>query len=250
MNLNLLAEPFPAEDVEWRVVNASRRESKISCLVVAYITARAIQARLDEVCGVGNWKNEPLQVFELRPGIVAMQVGLSIRIEGEWVTMWEVAEPTDIEPAKGGFSNALKRCGVQWGIGRYLYHLPEMWADTSLMKEWGAEWNRGYIKKTGEEYWWKTPELPSCALPKEAADKVSKDELNAMKEAWRKKYMPDVKDKAELRKAFALFLQGTVGDLPASDHTMWTKDALETCLQAIESASGGGIAADVPFGGE
>ena len=34
---------------------------------------------------------------------------------------------TDIEPVKGGLSNAFKRAASMWGIGRYLYDLKNLW---------------------------------------------------------------------------------------------------------------------------
>jgi len=122
IDLSRLALPFEESDVEWRVSRAWMKNSKIYCTVLAYCTARAIQKRLDEVCGPANWRNEKMTVHELR-GPIAIEVGISIRINGEWVTKYDVADPTQIEPVKGGFSGAMKRAGAQWGIGRYLYML-------------------------------------------------------------------------------------------------------------------------------
>ena len=51
-----LAEPFSSEDVEWRLQNVSK--DKTRGLAVAYVTARAIQNRLDEVVGPENWQDE------------------------------------------------------------------------------------------------------------------------------------------------------------------------------------------------
>lgn len=39
------------------------------------------------------------------------------------------AENTDIEPVKGGLSDAYKRAAVKWGIGRYLYDMEAAWVD-------------------------------------------------------------------------------------------------------------------------
>ena len=51
-----LAEPFSSEDVDWRLQNVSK--DKTRGLAVAYVTARAIQNRLDEVVGPENWQDE------------------------------------------------------------------------------------------------------------------------------------------------------------------------------------------------
>jgi hypothetical protein len=52
---------------------------------------------------------------------------LSIRINGEWLTKSGIAANTQIEAEKGGESEALKRAAYKWGIGRYLYEMPESW---------------------------------------------------------------------------------------------------------------------------
>ena len=76
---------------------------------------RAIMDRLDKVCGVENWMN---QFKEFKSGLLC---GISIRIDGEWITKWDGAQETQIEPFKGGLSDSMKRAAVQWKIGRYLY---------------------------------------------------------------------------------------------------------------------------------
>ena len=51
----LLAYPFTADEIEWRVLLTTKDKSK--GLVAAYIDSRAIQKRLDDVLGRENWKN-------------------------------------------------------------------------------------------------------------------------------------------------------------------------------------------------
>ena len=51
-----LAKPFAPEDLEWRLQNTN--EEKMRGMAVPYVTNRAIQNRLDEVCGPENWYNE------------------------------------------------------------------------------------------------------------------------------------------------------------------------------------------------
>ena len=51
-----LAKPFAPEDLEWRLQNTT--EEKMRGLAVPYVTNRAIQNRLDEVCGPENWYND------------------------------------------------------------------------------------------------------------------------------------------------------------------------------------------------
>jgi len=120
IDLKRLQAPFAPEDIEWKPIAISKQAGK--ALVAPYVTNRAIMDRLDEVCGPENWRNE----FRPGPG-GGVLCGISIRIGDEWITKWDGAENTDIEPVKGGLSSAMRRAAVQWGIGRYLYRLPNQW---------------------------------------------------------------------------------------------------------------------------
>lgn len=159
-DLSRLSACFPPRDIEWRVQSCgTNREGKVWAKVLAYVTNRAIMARLDEVCGPGNWRNE---FREWNAGKAGVLCGISVRVDGEWVTKWDGAENTDIEEVKGGLSSAMKRAAVQWGIGRYLYELDEGWAQI-------VEKGEHYAKtKEGKAFYWNPPPLPAWALPKNA----------------------------------------------------------------------------------
>lgn len=250
-DLSKLAEPFPEEDVEFRVSHAGRGGRGIFCLVVAYITARAIQKRLDDCVGPENWRNEEPRMIEVgKSG--AFAGGISIKIEGEWVTKWDVSEPTAVEPAKGGFSGAMKRAGAQWGIGRYLYYLDETFAEVNETDPKNQRfWNRAKLseKQGGLEYWWKAPGLPAWALPKDSeTEGITSEALNELKQNWRLKFAPDQKNKKELAEGFSRFVVGIVGEFPLADASCWTHDALERCSKRItETKEPGGVSSDVPF---
>ena len=248
IDLRRLAEPFPAEDIEWRVSRAGQGKNGPFCMVLAYITSRAISARLDEVCGVENWKNEAPVVHDIHSKFTMVAVGISIRVDSEWITKWDVSEPTNIEPAKGGFSGGMKRAGAQFGIGRYLYHLDETFAETS--ETGGKGWNYAKLpdKQGGGTYYWKPPTLPAWALPKEKQHEISDAELKALKSDWRLKCAPETKNPADLRDGFTRFVVSTVGEFPMADFTCWTREALERVAAKIQTAgAGGGVSGDVPF---
>lgn len=121
-----LARPFEADDLAWKPVSSAKGQDRVR--VVPYVTNRAIMDRLDRVCGPENWRNEYL------PGPNGgLLCGLSIRLvredgSSEWVTKWDGAENTNIEPVKGGLSASMRRAAVQWGVGRYLYRIPPVFA--------------------------------------------------------------------------------------------------------------------------
>ncbi len=168
IDLAKLAEPFPQDDIEWRISRAGKGPKGIYCMVFAYITARGVQARFDEVCGPENWRVEQPIVLEIN-GKSAFACGLSVRVGDEWITKWDVSEPTNIEPAKGGWSGAVKRAACAWGgVGRYLYRLDETFAEVSESStENSRKWNYARLpeKHGGGVYYWKTPSLPAWALP-------------------------------------------------------------------------------------
>ena len=143
---------FPENDLEWRVQTAGEKQGRVWALCVPYITNRAIQQRLDDVVGPERWKNE----FKPGPdgGVLC---GISIRVGDEWVTKWDGAENTDIEPVKGGLSGSMKRAAVMWGLGRTLYLLDEMFAEVN---ENGK--HRGKTRD-GTSFRWNPPKLPAWA---------------------------------------------------------------------------------------
>lgn len=121
MNLADLRKTFPPSEIEWRV--GSTNSEKTSGLALAYLTARHVMDRLDEVCGSENWQDR----YEFHGTRTICY--LSIRIGTEWITKADGAGDSDVEAEKGAISDALKRAAVKWGIGRYLYDLGNIWVD-------------------------------------------------------------------------------------------------------------------------
>ncbi len=172
MNLDQLDAPFPPEDIEWRIQQSGKtRDNKVWAMVLAYVTNRAIMKRLDEVCGKANWRNEYRDI----PNNGGVECGLSIKVDGEWITKWDAAEQTQVEAVKGGRSGAMKRAAVQWGIGRYLYNLEEGFAQASVDKKQG--WNRAKLKDN-TQFYWLPPSLPSWALPPSHEPKKASPAVN------------------------------------------------------------------------
>lgn len=127
IDLARLHDLFEPDDLGWKPIAVSKKTGK--ALVAAYVTNRAIMDRLDAACGPENWRNE----FKAGPN-GGLLCGISIRVaradgSAEWITKWDGAENTDVEPVKGGISSSMRRAAVQWGIGRYLYRLPNTWCE-------------------------------------------------------------------------------------------------------------------------
>lgn len=118
MNLDDLKKPFPPDRISWRV--GSTTQDKTKGMALAYIDARDVQDRLDEVCG-GDWQCR----YPHANTKTVCEIG--IKIDGEWVWRADGAGDSDIEAEKGALSDAFKRAAVRWGVGRYLYDLDSPW---------------------------------------------------------------------------------------------------------------------------
>jgi hypothetical protein len=135
-----LAAPFPPSCIEWRAQQVTQDGKR--AMALAYIDARSVMARLDEVVGPQNWQDSYRFEHDRTFG------ELKLRIDGEWISKSDTSDDSNFEGAKGGASGAFKRAGVKWGIGRYLYDVEAVWADcesypqerngkrTNVFKKW------------------------------------------------------------------------------------------------------------------
>lgn len=112
MNLKDLTNEIP---YKWRVQSFSKNKPQAQC--VAYISARDVQDRLDAVVGVENWQDD----YKLVDG--KLMGGIGIKCGSEWVWKWDTGNESAMDGDKGQISDAFKRAGVKWGIGRFLYDL-------------------------------------------------------------------------------------------------------------------------------
>jgi hypothetical protein len=113
MNLEDLKKEIP---FRWRVQSFSTRKAEALC--IPYIDARDAQNLLDDVCGPEGWQSDFKNAGHLLIG------GIGIKVEDEWLWKWDTGTESNIEKDKGLVSDAFKRAGVHWGIGRFLYALP------------------------------------------------------------------------------------------------------------------------------
>lgn len=138
INLARLRDPFPADAVSWRVGSTSRDKKK--GLALAYIDARDVMRRLDEVCGPGNWQCDYPHAAQK----TVCRIG--IRVGEEWVWKANGAGDTDIEGEKGALSDAFKRAAVLWGIGQYLYDLESPWVELDTNERDGKVYVNGIAR--------------------------------------------------------------------------------------------------------
>lgn len=116
-----LKNPFPPKLLKYRVGVTNKDKTK--GIPLFYITARDIFARLDQVVGFGNWKKETHIVRDEGKTVYA-RTTIFILINNEWVGRDGIGTPSQSEPEKGCESDSIKRAAIAWGIGRFLYYLP------------------------------------------------------------------------------------------------------------------------------
>jgi hypothetical protein len=144
----ILTAPILPSEIEWRVQSQT---STGKLIVVPYINNRCVMQRFDAAFGASNWTSE---FREITNGFICR---LSVTIDKRTIYREDGASKTNIEPEKGGISDAMKRAAVQFGLGRCLYDYPKVmvecegkfipdWAHDKLGKL--VEWvNAGNFKE-------------------------------------------------------------------------------------------------------
>lgn len=117
-----LNAPFDPRKVSWRV--GSTTQDKKRGMALAYIDARDVMERLDEVCGPAGWQCE----YPHADGKKTV-CSIGIKIDDEWIWKADGAGDSDVEAEKGALSDAFKRAAVRWGVGRYLYDVDTPWVE-------------------------------------------------------------------------------------------------------------------------
>lgn len=123
-----------------RLLNANEIEVKVKQVkdngiaVLLYKTARTDMDLLDETYGPENWQCE----YEVIKGNMYCKIGIWVEKLAQWV--WkqdcgiESREDGEGNEKKGEASDAFKRAGFKWGIGRELYTAPFIWISADYAK--------------------------------------------------------------------------------------------------------------------
>lgn len=117
-----------ADEIECRISQIS--DKGLSLLL--YKTARTDANLLDEKYGPFEWQND----FKVVDGVLYGGIGISDNQDG-YVWKWDAGTESNTEAEKGRASDAFKRAGFKWGIGRELYTAPRIWisADKCNIKD-------------------------------------------------------------------------------------------------------------------
>ncbi|QGJ70628.1 Hypothetical protein PBC10988_23260 [Planctomycetales bacterium 10988] len=122
-----LFAPFLPDAIHWRIGSTTKDRKR--GMALAYLDARDVMDRLDEVLGPPGWEARYHHLGD------KTCCELSVYVGDRWVTKSNGCGDTDIESEKGAYSTAFKRAAVCWGVGRYLYDLGNVWVDLTGDRE-------------------------------------------------------------------------------------------------------------------
>lgn len=126
---------------KFRLLNADEIEVKVKqvsgkgAVLLLYKTARTDMDLLDETVGAENWTSDYREV----KGNLYCRIGIWFETGEERRLVYkedcgiESREDEDGNQKKGEASDAFKRAGFKWGIGRELYTAPFVWVSADKL---------------------------------------------------------------------------------------------------------------------
>lgn len=133
------------EDIEVRVQSVKQS----GLVLLLYKNARVDMNILDEKVGAENWQNR----FYEHKGILFCSLGINTNyakpeLPDRWIWKDDAGVESNTEAEKGNASDARKRSGFAWGIGRELYTSPFIWIPAANCKiENGKCYDRFSVEK-------------------------------------------------------------------------------------------------------
>lgn len=125
--------PLRADEIEVRIGTINKK----GVTMLLYKNARVDMAILDETYGEFGWQNK----YEERKNIMYCSIGVLNEASGEWVWKEDCGTESFTEKEKGEASDAFKRAGFRWGVGRELYTGPRIFLEAATQQKQDG---RGY----------------------------------------------------------------------------------------------------------
>lgn len=127
-----------ADEIEVRI--AQTNQWGVNLLL--YKDARCDMNILDETVGEQNWQNK----FYENKGILFCSLGINTNYKNpefgdRWVWKDDAGVESNTEAEKGNASDARKRSGFAWGIGRELYTAPNIKIEPNELKSMKQDGN-------------------------------------------------------------------------------------------------------------
>lgn len=115
-----------ANDIECRIQQITNK----GAVLLLYKTARVDMRILDEVYGPMNWQRH----HEVINNNLFCTISVWDSEKAQWVSKQDVGTESNAEAEKGQASDAFKRAGFAWGIGRELYDAPFIFIQAPIDK--------------------------------------------------------------------------------------------------------------------
>lgn len=115
-----------ASDIECRIQQITNK----GAVLLLYKTARVDMRILDEVYGSMNWQRH----HEVINNNLFCTISVWDSEKSQWVSKQDVGTESNAEAEKGQASDAFKRAGFAWGIGRELYDAPFIFVQAPIDK--------------------------------------------------------------------------------------------------------------------
>jgi hypothetical protein len=119
-----------ADEIDVRVATINAKGASL----LLYKDARCDMNILDETVGAENWQNK----FYEQKGILFCSLGINTNFANpelpeRWIWKDDAGSESNTEAEKGNASDARKRAGVAFGIGRELYTAPFIYISADKM---------------------------------------------------------------------------------------------------------------------
>jgi hypothetical protein len=139
MNWDLLRAPFRSADIDFRP--GATTKDKTKAIGLAYVDKRIYEDRLDEFIGPENWSVEYRQIGDK---------GVICRLTIYGVVREDVGEfaQDDVATFPTAVAQAFKRACSAFGLGRYLYSLPQVWAEYDADRRRFTDAGMAHLRKS------------------------------------------------------------------------------------------------------
>ena len=137
-----------ADEIEVKVKQVIKTPKWQGFVALLYKTARVDMDILDEQFGAWGWQSDYKEI----KGNLYCGIGVQNK-DGSWVWKWDcgIESRADGEgnEKKGEASDAFKRAGFKWGIGRELYTAPKIYIEAEVSTD---EKGRNYLADKRASY--------------------------------------------------------------------------------------------------
>lgn len=110
------------DEIDVRVAQTTNYGGVVKVNLLLYKDARVDMKILDELYGPMGWKRS----HQLIGDRLYCTIEVWDEQKGCWIAKQDVGTESNTEPEKGQASDAFKRAGFNWGIGRELYTAPKI----------------------------------------------------------------------------------------------------------------------------